>query len=154
MASSPPSILASATRGYISAQIIQQLRVLAGLRVRFNALTPINARLPPEILSQIFVWCAAGTKRNHPRRLLSITWVCHYWREPALSTHAFWVNLLVAERFVRYAMLRSSLERAGPRVALQIRENIQDVDSPHTQLILPHFNRAQKLTLCGRPEAL
>ncbi|KAJ7667265.1 hypothetical protein B0H17DRAFT_836591, partial [Mycena rosella] len=49
--------------------------------------------LPPEIVSQIFVNCLPihGRVRPSPTTApLTLTQICHHWREIALSTSALW----------------------------------------------------------------
>ena len=82
----------------IDDEILVQLIVLARLRVRRNALMPIY-RLPPEIISLIFLSCMPTKDDIHssPSRHAwiyswwkAISHVCHHWRDVALSTPALW----------------------------------------------------------------
>ncbi|KAF5378518.1 hypothetical protein D9615_007157 [Tricholomella constricta] len=86
---------------------------IRALKARHNSLS-ITARLPPEILSEIFDWTAAMLRKK-PFRWIRISFVCSHWRRVALECPKLWrrVNCTSPER------LRVLLPRAGV-VPLQI----------------------------------
>lgn len=83
----------------MSVAAFDAFRASAQNRARLNALLPINARLPPEVLAQIFAAYIhashdpeeyAGYHRHPPYAWLKIAHVCHYWREVAIQTPSLW----------------------------------------------------------------
>ena len=68
-------------------------------------LLTIDKRLPPEIMSEIFILCTPVTRRNlddfgfewyiSTPSPLSLTWVCRSWRSIAQSTPALWTSLRI-----------------------------------------------------------
>ncbi|TFK68292.1 hypothetical protein BDN72DRAFT_841972 [Pluteus cervinus] len=64
------------------------------LQVQRNSLIPISA-LPTEVLTEIF---ALSRRRKYGlgtemRYLLPVTWVCHHWRDVALSCGPLWAHI-------------------------------------------------------------
>ncbi|KDQ62011.1 hypothetical protein JAAARDRAFT_107428, partial [Jaapia argillacea MUCL 33604] len=64
-----------------------------------SLLAPIR-RLPPEIISKIFVHTVGPDFINPLKYQLPVllTHVCSYWRQIALSTSTLWASLLIAPR--------------------------------------------------------
>ncbi|TFK68994.1 hypothetical protein BDN72DRAFT_841080 [Pluteus cervinus] len=78
-------------RAQIERQILLLKQQIQRLEVARNGLLPISS-LPNEILSNIFL-----TRRPNydayevkMRGLLTLTWVCHHWRNVALATAPLW----------------------------------------------------------------
>ncbi|KAH9935190.1 uncharacterized protein BXZ73DRAFT_76888 [Epithele typhae] len=114
-----------------------------------NADTPLHRALPPEILSEIFVYHATAGKG----RPIALAHVCQYWRQIALSSPRFWAALALSPsgpfldltlwddftdtaRTARreYATAVLQLSKAVP-LSLDIRgipRTIGDVLAPHT----------------------
>ena len=69
---------------------------------QLNTLIPI-ARLPPELLSEVFIHFAALARdisspaypRGRSKRWIQIAHICHYWRNIALSTPRVWSEFTV-----------------------------------------------------------
>ncbi|TCD71922.1 hypothetical protein EIP91_000054 [Steccherinum ochraceum] len=75
---------------WIRAEVAQTLQHLSALYSVVNAEAPV-CRLPPEILSQVFLWVVALTspKTNWVR----ITHVCRQWRDVALDCQTLWTHI-------------------------------------------------------------
>ncbi|TCD68955.1 hypothetical protein EIP91_009345 [Steccherinum ochraceum] len=95
-------------------EISYHAQKLLSLRVQSNRLLPVG-RLPPEILSKIFLHCrdvsdTAYFPSNSAYRWTFITHVCHYWREVGLSTPHLWsvIHLgCISRSFAEALVLRS-----------------------------------------------
>ncbi|KAH8091684.1 hypothetical protein BXZ70DRAFT_476311 [Cristinia sonorae] len=87
----------------ILAELIEvHASAIVDLKVRMNTYTLI-ARLPSEILADIFAWCISITPVRRGHSTLSHSWimvthVCHYWREVALNTPRLWSNITFGSR--------------------------------------------------------
>lgn len=79
----------------VDAEIARRERELATLKVHRNTLAPINRKLPPEILSQIFIHRRNLSCRWQPYDWITLTHICHYWRELSQHTHSLWSYLRV-----------------------------------------------------------
>ncbi|TFK58742.1 hypothetical protein BDN72DRAFT_744443, partial [Pluteus cervinus] len=83
-------------RSQIEAQILHLTQQVQKLRTERNALLPIST-LPNEILSDIFSISILRMKNytNKPgiHNLLRVTWVCHHWRDIALSDASLWTYI-------------------------------------------------------------
>ncbi|GJE88318.1 hypothetical protein PsYK624_044010 [Phanerochaete sordida] len=73
------------------------------LRHRRNALAPINMRLPPEVLSEIFLTLFRSHRHNlaaavkfpvFPHAWMTVTFVCQYWRSVAFRTSRLWAHII------------------------------------------------------------
>ncbi|KAJ3537567.1 hypothetical protein NM688_g6668 [Phlebia brevispora] len=88
-------------------------RQAIAMLAKSNSLLPI-ARLPPELLSRIFIECAYQEWSEHQtdRSRFVLSYVSSHWRTVALSTAALWSNVAVHDyRHARKA--HELLERAG-----------------------------------------
>ncbi|TFK68993.1 hypothetical protein BDN72DRAFT_741733, partial [Pluteus cervinus] len=67
---------------------------LQKLRVQRNSLLPIST-LPTEVLTEIFALCRIHEDYGwiEMQNLLPVTWVCHQWREVALSCATLWAHI-------------------------------------------------------------
>ncbi|PSR72218.1 hypothetical protein PHLCEN_2v11925 [Hermanssonia centrifuga] len=106
-------------REELQATVERRSRELAVLKLRLNALAPINRCLPPEVLAEIFLlslvyaprlgppkecWrveCMRGClhQRCHPPYAwIRIGHICHSWRVIALQSARLWSHIAVTER--------------------------------------------------------
>ncbi|KAF6761923.1 hypothetical protein DFP72DRAFT_877455 [Ephemerocybe angulata] len=102
------------------ARRIHQLECeLRALRTCHNAVT-LTCRLPPEILSRIFIdlasmglsaWYTLAANKK-PRKVsvswLRVTFVCRHWRSVALQSPSLWSNLVFSNANLAEAMLTRS----------------------------------------------
>ncbi|TEB15221.1 hypothetical protein FA13DRAFT_1573069, partial [Coprinellus micaceus] len=77
-----------------------------------NTLSPPN-RIPPEVLSRIFVmvqWRSRARGLGRPGNLawLKITHVCRHWRETAIACQALWTTLSFIKPKITHLMLQRS----------------------------------------------
>ncbi|TFK50603.1 hypothetical protein OE88DRAFT_1661108 [Heliocybe sulcata] len=96
-----------AARRELEQQIIVHEMSLIQIRIRLNTLVLI-ARLPPEVLAEIFAAyiCAHGQPEvpirlssgpHQPYAWLVITHVCHHWRTVALGTPSLWTEVYLTQ---------------------------------------------------------
>lgn len=143
-------------------QIAYHVTSAAHLRARLNALLPI-ARLPPEILGEIFSFYLLATKAidswsSQDYRWLVVTHVCHHWREVALNTPGLWTVIAVPGNLERTQAYISRSKQAPLRiVSLPTHDSVtpetQERDLECLQLVAPEFHRAETLVLALRPRA-
>ncbi|EIW80254.1 hypothetical protein CONPUDRAFT_144420 [Coniophora puteana RWD-64-598 SS2] len=116
------------------------------LHTERNALLPICC-LPPEVLAEIYTY-VIPTIRHVPRDLLTITHVCHHWREVALAHPHLWSNINMDRRNpnrIRALML----ERAkNAPLALELSNNMYDELQPAIfEELSQHIHRTCALSL-------
>ncbi|KAH9851713.1 hypothetical protein C2E23DRAFT_732478 [Lenzites betulinus] len=105
---------------FISPQGIQQWALgrvkvyeeyIRALRILHNDMVPINQRLPPEILSHIFV--SVSPDRVGDIRLMH---VCHSWRAILGRTSKFWTDMLAIPILWNNAdLVQEALRLSAPR---------------------------------------
>ncbi|TFK62945.1 hypothetical protein BDN72DRAFT_882378 [Pluteus cervinus] len=99
-------------------------------------------RLPPEILTEIFLNWKAHTPEKQGLRVLSLTWVCHHWRELALSLPLLWNRIDFKNGdWVQHALTHSQ------DVLLSIDADIPSNRDPLLSTILASLSRIQRLSL-------
>ncbi|KDQ51861.1 hypothetical protein JAAARDRAFT_210836 [Jaapia argillacea MUCL 33604] len=101
---------------FFDKEIENQLEVLRDIRTRRNEHAPIS-RLPPEILSRIFVICTSNWDhssdqlRRQPHRYLwvKVTHVCRRWRTVALDCTSLWsyIPLNIPGSWISEMLVRS-----------------------------------------------
>ncbi|KAH7339116.1 hypothetical protein B0J17DRAFT_659864 [Rhizoctonia solani] len=87
-------------------------------------------RLPPEILSAIFVACdriwrhheEPGWDKSKCRAILST--ICSYWRKVAIDTTALWTRIVLS-LYPPWHFTKICLTRAGPTALLDIELNME-----------------------------
>ncbi|EIW80253.1 hypothetical protein CONPUDRAFT_144419 [Coniophora puteana RWD-64-598 SS2] len=119
-------------------------------RTERNALSPICC-LPPEVLAEIFTYATPTIHHTH-RDLLTITHVCHHWREVALAYPNLWSNIDMDRR--NPARIRAlMLERAkNAPLALELSNNMYDKLQPAIFEELSqhiHHTRSSSLNILG-----
>ncbi|TCD63899.1 hypothetical protein EIP91_004778 [Steccherinum ochraceum] len=67
------------------------LAQLSRVRFRINAVVPSIARLPPEVLFQIFTWSRLANVAG--ANWISFSHVCCFWRNVAVSNPSLWTHL-------------------------------------------------------------
>ncbi|KAK7685811.1 hypothetical protein QCA50_011157 [Cerrena zonata] len=104
MTSAPPHCTnIEEARRILEHDIEVETKKVVDLKIRLNQLVPI-ARLPPELLSEIFLQCITMNAPNNRlfHRTMShtsrwkVTQVCHYWREVALHCPSLWSQIEVS----------------------------------------------------------
>ncbi|TFK68851.1 hypothetical protein BDN72DRAFT_878802 [Pluteus cervinus] len=99
-------------------------------------------RLPPEILTEIFLNWKTHTPEKQGLRVLSLTWVCHSWRELALSLPLLWSRIDFKNGdWVQHALTHSQ------DVLLSIDADIPWNKDPLLSTILASLSRIQRLSL-------
>ncbi|KAF5357617.1 hypothetical protein D9758_007490 [Tetrapyrgos nigripes] len=124
-----------------------------------NSLALIN-QLPPEILSQIFLFCASSTSFSTPLRpsrwsFIAVSHVCQYWRNVALGCPALWSYIDSSNPDCILEMLK----RSGT-CPLTFRISVGKVQAHHmkwiqegraTAVALGHIYRVREFTLYASP---
>ncbi|KAJ7471444.1 hypothetical protein B0H11DRAFT_2040016 [Mycena galericulata] len=85
-----------------------------------RVLAPIR-KVPSDVLSEIFLWCAARDSDNVWNPCADPEWVlaqvCRYWRALALATPRIWRRVFITRpyfsRYIRPAVLSLQLERSA-----------------------------------------
>ncbi|KAF5324925.1 hypothetical protein D9611_004114 [Ephemerocybe angulata] len=99
-------ILADEHRELIRKRVNELKNEICALHRLHNTLAPIN-RLPPEILSRIFVQSSAE-RRQDSLSWIQVTHTCHHWREVALDCAALWSDIsFVNPAFTKVMLARS-----------------------------------------------
>ncbi|TCD68934.1 hypothetical protein EIP91_009324 [Steccherinum ochraceum] len=105
-------------------QVMHSRRTIAGFKVTMNTLTDVAvARLPAEVLALIFVHYAAMSQDylRLPRRyertefyqnILSLTRVCHRWREVMLNTSSLWACIPISGKTEKEVLLQEFARRS------------------------------------------
>ncbi|KAH8093967.1 hypothetical protein BXZ70DRAFT_374312 [Cristinia sonorae] len=113
------------------------------VNVAMNAVLPIS-HLPPEILSNIFrlcQWGAAEVDGGFFSKWISVTHVCHHWREVALHDPILWSAVSITASCPVNAL--AIILARSKQLPLDMHVSLRDV----TLVQLPDIVRAWKLTL-------
>jgi hypothetical protein len=119
---------------------------IAELKTRRNALAPI-ARLPPEILTEIFMFVINLYHACCPRdaiRFLRLIGVCRYWRAMMMDSPRLWSSLLFSNAELTAHMLQRS-----KLLPLVVRADLAmlGVDREALKLALLHTSRIRVLQI-------
>lgn len=102
---------AAITRKALEAEIAAHAEAIIDLKGRMNTLTAI-ARLPPELLSEVFLQVAKGYYDQHADchhlyyrasrfyEWVKVSHVCRGWRAVALNTPRLWGHIILTKRAV------------------------------------------------------
>ncbi|EDR14558.1 uncharacterized protein LACBIDRAFT_305268 [Laccaria bicolor S238N-H82] len=101
---------ADVARRRIDQDIEKMEGAIRALKSRRNSLAAIS-RLPPEILSKIFLYCAATYRRPQLNMdWVRVTHVSRHWRTVAIGCPQFWTTLVFARpRWVEEMLKRSKM---------------------------------------------
>jgi len=114
-----------------------------------SILSPFS-RLPPEIISMIFLMCPQGGTLTAREAPLLLCRICSQWRNIALDTHQLWCNPRCVIRtgcFDRaIAGLATSLERSGHVRPLNLSLHLED-RSYHAHRYIELFEVAKSVSL-------
>jgi len=113
-----------------------------------NNFAPIN-RIPPEVLSLIPDYCCSC---GMDEMLITLTHVCHGWRELFISRSSLWASLDCTD----VEQTRVYIERSKSSPLEIILEKSKDGAYCNDALLLafPHINRLGSLTICGPSDIL
>ncbi|THH27696.1 hypothetical protein EUX98_g6491 [Antrodiella citrinella] len=142
------------TRKKLAKEVEEHFRAIAELRRRMNAIIPV-ARLPPEILGHIFLWYITvmathrdpGYYRDSYHRWLTVTHVCHRWREIGLCTPNLWTDIRIGQGSVERVQAFISRAKHAP---LQIHASNDCADIkwlPALHLIASELGHVETLNL-------
>ncbi|KAI0806794.1 hypothetical protein C8Q74DRAFT_1362384 [Fomes fomentarius] len=121
-------------------------RILA-LKSARNASVPINRRLPPEVLMEVFSYMEPG---SDGRQRFHILHVCRLWRHLVFRTSRFWADVLRTSRAlgnptkdqVAQLELFFKLSRLQP-----LSLSIERLDANVSGLLFPHAHHISSLTV-------
>lgn len=119
---------------------------LAHIEHRINAVAAIS-RVPPEILSEIFV-CYADVLKDRER--IAVAHVCQFWREVALNTSKLWAKIDLLHRPTE--AVRTYLARSK-HAPLKIIADYGDPPITSLRLAAQHWSRAESIRLSLTPLA-
>ncbi|KAI0047465.1 hypothetical protein FA95DRAFT_1606060, partial [Auriscalpium vulgare] len=157
--SSPPQDMTNAYN-IVCENLHEMQLAMRTLRERQNSLIPI-ARLPHDILAQIFIACrdqdcnSAVRKRTpESERKAGLGWiqvshVCRDWRAIALERHDLWTHIpfYLGTEWIEEAFSRSHLAPLVifPRFNRSERKFLREFTDQHAALIIEHFARIKTL---------
>ncbi|TCD71923.1 hypothetical protein EIP91_000055 [Steccherinum ochraceum] len=94
---------------WVQEEIGRTKEYLRALHALQNGELRIN-RLPPEILTLIFLWIASVTESTGSNRWIYVSHVCSWWRAIALRSQALWTSVRSTNHI---DMTSACLERSG-----------------------------------------
>ena len=127
----------------VEAEIHRRTAELAALKVHRNNLVPVN-RLPPEILSAIFVQLRNTVSNfKQPDIWRPIRQVCHSWRVLADTTPTLWSRIYVrmGARVSRIAEMLDKSRRANLTVEVRVPTSGSKNFADGMQLVAQHTQR-------------
>ncbi|KAH7869706.1 uncharacterized protein C8R40DRAFT_720048 [Lentinula edodes] len=151
------------------AKVHARLRKARGEILRYRSILSGIRRLPPEILSEIFVHCMRpipttkhriGRFKTYPNpsprnALYALSQVCRKWRNVALSTPALWCNLTIAhetptahETYSQIIQHCSERSRVSPLYITLLVANftcLEEEEEEKSKIFVGALNTADKL---------
>ena len=132
-------------------EIAVETKKVVDLKIRLNELAPI-ARLPPELLSEIFIQVAlmnAHTLRAKHlpanRAAWNVTHVSHHWREVALNCPSLWSEIEISGSETDH--IREMLSRSK-RASLNIVADMYDPgETGGLKRVLTELDRIESLKI-------
>ncbi|KAG8828441.1 hypothetical protein FRC19_006539 [Serendipita sp. 401] len=117
-------------------------RKLISLRLKINAMTDV-ARLPTEILCQIFIMVASDSSHRSHVPILTLTQVCRHWRKVAIALPMLWTSIYPS---MTVRDLARSLRRSN---GLPLDFTISGIQgtAEHWEHFHEHIGRCQKITI-------
>lgn len=121
------------------------------LQLRHNTHIPHISRLPPELLSTIFLYYQHFTRTaelethgwsKHPYLWIKITHVCHQWREIALGLCELWTDVWCTSKFEITEVCVRRAERMRLRFRME-RYVGRGVDEKFVRLVLENLDRTE-----------
>jgi hypothetical protein len=124
---------------------------------RKSTLAPVR-RCPPELLSEIFLYCLPNSRERKPRRVdnapLLLGQICSHWRRVAISTARLWTSMsfgdLLRVLTSEANLAKVWLARAGQyplSINLRMVKETAFVFRPAIDLLLPTCERWQHLDM-------
>ncbi|KII86849.1 hypothetical protein PLICRDRAFT_700122 [Plicaturopsis crispa FD-325 SS-3] len=127
---------------------------LCALKTRRNTLSLVS-RLPPEILSNVFIWHAAIAREHppDPKQGARVKWIeatnlCRHWRYVALDSPRLWNRIVARTPFWTEELLRRS--RSAPLMIESVSPELRSHDEfvrRSTEMALMHIPRVVSLRL-------
>ncbi|TFY78744.1 hypothetical protein EWM64_g5264, partial [Hericium alpestre] len=114
----------------------------------------ISGRVPPETLSEIFLYCAPSKDQSPAGTIptwMSITHVCRRWRAVALAHAAFWTTITCQNAPLTRLMLERS-RNATVSVAYRGHGHGTKGFRANFKLVEPHLKRVRDLDLVCRQD--
>jgi hypothetical protein len=138
-------------------RIDKELAILNILKAHRNALAPIS-RLPPELLSQIFMyvarredWPLDDGQPSFYRGCMSwmkVAGICRHWRAVALHFPMLWTDLCFSDYHLTRKMLRRS-QNLPVTVVCDLSDHFKTRKTQSVYLTLGHSSRIQTLHIRG-----
>ncbi|OBZ73733.1 hypothetical protein A0H81_06123 [Grifola frondosa] len=129
--------LVDSARKAIEDEIAKHSHAIVELKSRLNTFAPI-ARLPPELLSEIFVVCAIQYFELQERDIyyygaphyyswIKVSHVCRHWRTVALNAPRLWCRIALTSRSAVKELLTRS-KKAGLSIRADFRHSYSPLD--------------------------
>ncbi|EIW58221.1 uncharacterized protein TRAVEDRAFT_47389 [Trametes versicolor FP-101664 SS1] len=143
------------TRIALEAQIYTHENAIIELKSRINGMA-FTARLPPEILSEIFTLVAVDyyqAKRwhhfgsTHAYKWITLTHVCRAWREIALDTPRLWSHIVLTQPAVAKQVLARS--KKAPLWLSASLNHSDDQRAETMDVLMKESGRLKELHLTG-----
>jgi len=127
--------------------------VLSMIRSVKNSFAPIN-RIPPEVFSLIPDYCDDGEDDDADQDLITLTHVCHGWRDTFISRSSLWTQL----DFMNTDKTRTYIQRSKS-CSLEVYLGKDEEDTYLDDALLmvtPHIHRIKSITIYANalPDAI
>lgn len=145
--STPAPNTTTETQARLDDEIAALTLVLCDLRTQRNTFSAIS-RLPPEILTSIFIHCTRSHHKNRPGvpDWVNISYVCRHWRDTALNCSALWSSLFVSSPHWTDELLARS-KTVPLKVCVDSGYPKQSRELHLLERVAPQANRIQNLCL-------
>lgn len=149
------------SRWEVEEEIQRHSRAIRMLQARLNASAPIS-KLPPELLSEIFIHVASDRAQVHERAPLyhpywtwiSVLQVCTHWRAVAIASPRLWSRIVVTmhPEWMKEVLQRS---RSAPLfVSAHTDSRPGGRKSQSLKVVMESLARIRDLRLTGAPDIL
>ncbi|KII87403.1 hypothetical protein PLICRDRAFT_177156 [Plicaturopsis crispa FD-325 SS-3] len=96
-----------AARQHVDSEIVRIEQSIRDFKTRRNSFA-LTSRLPPEVLSEIFMFCRGDDFSIYALRWIAVTHVCRGWRDVALNFPRLWSSIVLKSPAWTKEMLKRS----------------------------------------------
>ncbi|KAG6909909.1 hypothetical protein DXG01_014429 [Tephrocybe rancida] len=128
----------------IECDIASMQKAIRELKTRHNSLS-LTARLPPDLLGNIFKWLASMERKNPSTPWVKVSFVCSHWRRTALSCPALWCFV----RNLRPGWVAALIARSGVLPLCVNLAAFRSTDKQGLQMVLGDMDRVRKFIING-----
>lgn len=161
--------IVDSARHQIDQEIVKLNDSVRALKSRRNALAPIS-RLPPEMLSKIFTFCASIGQTDYAScntlSWIKVSHICHHWRAVALECPSLWSCLVFsrpkwAEEMLKRSkmaplVIKANLTYMTPKMVEAVQSALEHISRTRELHITASTATIEKLltTICGNANHL